>query len=317
MDRFTSLEVLVAIVDHGGFGRAAQRLGISPTMVSAHLARLEDRLGTRLIHRSTRRFALTTEGHRFVEESRAILEALRSAEANARRGSGGPSGRVAINVPSAIGLRFVVPAIPLFRTLHPQVAFDLSLADHTPALHPEGHDLVIRTGVAREGRDEVLTLGQTRFVQVASPEYLERRGIPANLAQLEEHDCILYATAERPLGQWRFQRGAERRSLRPGSVLTFNHGSALGEAALAGLGIAQTLELLVARELADGRLVRVLPEWNTEPVDLQLFITEDRRKREAVGAAARFLRERVDWSGLGGAPAGAEPLPRPHRAVAG
>lgn len=302
MDRMTSLEVLVAIVDHGGFARAAERLGISPTMVSAHVARLEDRLGARLLTRSTRRFALTAQGHRFVEEARAILDAVRSAEANVRRGTQGLSGRVAINVPAAIGLRFIVPAIPLFRELHPMVAFDLSLSDHTPAFRPESHDLVIRAGVGAEGRGEILTLGHTRFVQVASPAYLARRGTPETIQQLEEHDCILYATAERPVGQWRFVRETERRSLRPRSVLTFNHGSALAEAALAGLGIGQTLELLVARELAEGRLVSVLSQWNADPVDLQLFIAEDRRARRAVRAAAEFLRDRVDWSGLAADP---------------
>lgn len=297
MDRLTSLEVLVAIVDHGGFGKAAERLGLSPTMVSTHLARLEDRLGTRLIHRSTRRFALTAQGHVFVEEARAILDAIRQAENMVGRGDAGPIGRVAIDAPGAIGLRFVVPALPRFRQAHPRVALDLSVGDRNMLFRPEGFDMLIRVGVPPEGKGEVAPLGRTRFVQIASPDYLARRGVPLTPDELHDHDCILYATVERPVGQWRFIRHGEKRSLRPASVASFNHGDAIAAAAVAGLGIAQTLEMLVMPELETGKLVRILTDWNAESVDLQLFIPQDRVKRPAVRAVAQFLREQIDWSG--------------------
>jgi len=297
MDRLTGLEVLVAIIDSGGFSRAAERLGMSPAMVSTHLARLEDRLGARLIDRSTRRFALTQQGHRFVEDARAILDAMAQAEGAVRRGARGPRGRVLIDAPGAIGLRFVVPAIPGFRELHPEIAVDLSFGERSMVFRPDGFDLMIRFGDPPEGRGQIIPLGATRFVQVASPDYLARRGVPTSPDQLGEHDTIVYATAERPLGQrWRFWRDGDLRWIRPTSVAAFNHGDAITAAAVAGVGIAQTLEMLAAPEIAAGRLVPILTEWNRNSVLIQLFMPEDRAKRPAVKALAEFLSTQVTWS---------------------
>lgn len=297
MDRLTGIEVFISIVDSGSFGRAAQRMGLSPTMISTHLARLEDRLGTQLIHRTTRRFSLTPQGNRFLEEARAILEALDQAENQVRRSEMGPSGRVAIDTPGAVGLRFVVPALPQLRAAHPGIVLDLSVGDRNMMFRPESFDMLLRVGIPAEGRGETISLGQTRFVQVAAPDYLERRGAPATPEDLHDHDCILYATVERPVGQWRFTRAGERRSLRPASVATFNHGDAISAAAVAGVGIAQTLEMLVVPELAAGGLVPVLADWNQDGVDIQLFIPQDRTKRSAVRAVADFLRTQIDWTG--------------------
>lgn len=296
MDRMTGLEVFVAIVDSGGFSRAAERLGLSPTMVSAHLARLEDRLGSRLIHRTTRRFALTPQGHVFLEEARDILRALAQAEARIRRSEAtGPSGRVALDAPGATGLRFVAPAVAQLRAEHPGILLDLSVGDRSMTLRPDMFDLLIRIGAPVEGKGEVIRLGQTRYVQVASPNYLDRRGTPQTPDDLHDHDCILFATADRPVGQWRFVRGTDKRSLRPASVASFNHGDAIAMAAVAGIGIAQTLEMIVRPELASGSLRTVLTDWNSEPVDIQLFLPEDRQRRPAVQAVAAFLRTRIDW----------------------
>ena len=295
MDRLTGFEVFVAIVDSGSFSRAADRLALSPTMVSTHLARLEDRLGTRLINRTTRRFGLTPHGHLFLEEARAILEAVDQAESRLQMRDIGPSGRVALDAPGAIGLRFVVPALPQLRALHPGVTLDLSIGDRSMMFRPEGFDMLIRIGVPAEGKGEVVNLGRTRFVQVASPDYLARRGEPVTPDDLHDHDCVLFATVDRPVGQWRFVRGKERRSLRPASVATFNNGDAIAAAAVAGVGIGQTLEMLVAPELASGRLKPILTEWNQESVDIQLFIPQDRAKRQAVRAVAQFLQTQVDW----------------------
>jgi DNA-binding transcriptional LysR family regulator len=296
MDRLTSLEVLVTIIDSGGFGRAAERLGMSPAMVSTHVARLEDRLGARLIDRSTRRFALTQEGHRFVEDSRAILDAFAQAESAVRRGARGPWGRVLVDAPGALGLRFVVPAISGFRTQYPEVAVDLSFGERSMVFRPDGFDIMVRVGEPPETQGLVIPLTTTRFVQVASPDYLARRGAPASPDQLADHDTIVYATAERPLGQrWRFWRDGHQSWMRPSGAAAFNHGDAITAAAVAGVGVAQTLEMLVAPEMASGKLVPVLPEWNQNRVQVQLYLPEDRLKRPAVKALAEFLSSQVNW----------------------
>lgn len=297
MDRLVTMEVLVAIVDQGGFGRAAKRLGMSPTMVSTHMARLEDRLGTRLIHRSTRRFALTPQGHIFVEEARAILESIARAEDSVRRGGIGPSGRVSIDAPGAIGSRFVVPIMQPLRERQPGIALDVHLGDRVSSFRLEGADLLICVGIPPEGKGEVIKLGQTRLVQVASPDYIARHGMPETPDDLHEHDTILYATNERPVGQWRFVREGENRSLRPDSVASLNHGDAITAAAIGGMGIAQTLELLVAPEIAAGKLIPVLTDWNRKEIDIQLFMQQESAKRLAVRTVADFLREQIDWPG--------------------
>lgn len=296
MGRLIGLEVLVAIVDSGGFSRAAERLAMSRTMVSVHLARLEDRLGTQLIRRSTRRFTLTPQGHFLVDEARTILAALERAENAVRQTRSGTSGRVAIDVPGAIGLRFIAPALSAFRIQQPGITLDLSLGDHTTTLRPDGYDLLIRIGPA-EGKGAIFTLGRTRLVQVASPDYIARKGMPFTLDDLRQHDCILYTTTHQPVGQWQFSRQGKNHVLRPRSAATFNHGDAITSAALTGIGIAQTLEMLVSAELADGRLIPVLEDWNDQTVPLQLFIPADSVGKATVCAVADFLRQNIAWPG--------------------
>ncbi|GAC1574607.1 MAG: LysR family transcriptional regulator [Sphingomicrobium sp.] len=298
MDRFTSLEVFVAIVDNGGFSRAAGQLNMSPAMVSTHMARLEERLGAKLLERTTRRLDLTTQGRHFLDEARTILAALVQAETSIRRGKGGPSGRVQIDAPGAIGLRFIVPALPALRALHPEIVLDLSVGDRGMAFHTGGFDLLVRVGEPTEGQGQVVPLGETRFIQVASPDYLSRCGQPDSPEALLEHDVVLYATAAGPIGhRWRFWRDGEMHWLRPPGVATFNHGDAIAAAAVAGIGIAQTLEMLVAPEIAAGRLIPILKEWNRNSVPIQLVIPQDRAARPAVRAVAKFLQSSVDWCG--------------------
>ena len=295
LDRLTGLQVLVAIVDCGGFARAAQKLAMSATMVSTHIARLESRLGAQLIHRSTRRFSLTPEGRLLVEEARAVLASLDAAEDAVRLGTSGPGGRVAIEAPGAIGLRFIAPALPAFRAAYPRVVLDVNVSDRFNSERLQSVDIMVRVGLPHDGKSEVIRLGQTRFVQVASPDYVARRGVPARPEDLLAHDAVVYTTFDRPVAQWRFVRGEERRAIRPTGVATFNHGDAITKAVVAGLGVAQTLELLVAPELASGTLVPVLPDWNTDPVDIQLHIPPDRLRRRAVRAVADFLTRQIDW----------------------
>ena len=298
MDRFSALEVLVAIADSGGFNRAAARLDMSPAMVSTHLARLEERLGAKLIERTTRRLDLAPQGRHFLDEARTILSLLTQAETAVRRGTGGPSGRVQIDAPGAIGLRFVVPALPALRTLHPEIVIDLSVGDRGTVFRTDGFDLLIRVGSPNEGQGHIVPLGETRFVQIASPDYLARRGTPGTPEELLEHDLVNYATAASPIGhRWRFWRDGEMHWLRPPGVATFNHGGAIAAAVAAGVGIGQTLEMLVAPEIAEHRVVPILTDWNRNGVPIQLVIPEDRAARPAVKAVADFLRDNVDWSG--------------------
>ena len=296
MDRLTSLEAFVTIVDCGSFNRAAAQMGMSPAMMSTHLARLEERLGSKLIDRTTRRLALTQHGHHFLADARDVLASLSAAEDAIREGSRSPSGRVQIDAPAAVGMRFLVPRLAAFRKSLPSVILDLSVGDRGTQFRPGGFDLMIRVGEPTDGRSHNLLLGHTRFLQVASPDYLTRRGAPRSPEDLADHDAILYRSVEMPDGnRWRFWRDDILHSMRPPAVLTFNHGDAIGAAAVAGAGIAQTLEMLVAAELDAGVLVRVLTEWNGDAVPIYLIAPEDRAQRPVVKVVMSFIQEQIDW----------------------
>jgi DNA-binding transcriptional LysR family regulator len=295
MDRLTSLEVFCAVVDQGGFTRAAEHLSMSPAMVSTHLSRLEERLGVQLLIRTTRRLGLTQRGRQFLEEARHILSALAAAEA-AASGGGLPSGRVRIDTPASLGINFLIPAIPEFRRQYPQIIIDLTLGDRGVIFRPDGFDIVIRVGEMPHSEGVVQKLGQTRLVQVASPAYLAAHPAPHTPEELAAHDGIIYASTQAQADKsWRLSAHGETRWLHPREAVTLNDGEALRDAALGGAGIAQTLEILVARELAEGRLVRVMPEWNQEPLPIYQLSPADRHERAAVQAARRFLAEAIDW----------------------
>lgn len=296
-----ALEVFVEIVERGTMSRAALALGMSQPMVTTHLADLEARLGKRLLARSTRRMDLTDEGRRFLDHARHILTSVRVAEDAMRGDAGMPRGPVRIDAPAAIGHRFLLPAIPGFLARWPDILMDLSLGDRPAVLRPEGFDILVRVGPVRPEDADIRLLGRTPFVTVASPDYLARRGVPESPDDIADHSCIVYATVERPGGQrWDFIRDGTVRSLRPPTVARFNDGTAISIAAVAGLGIARTLEVLVADELADGRLVRLLDDWSVEPQTISAFAPLARSQIPAIAATLDYL-ETLPWSGTGSA----------------
>lgn len=297
MDRMRAMEVFVEIVDRGSMSRAAGALGMSATMVTTHLASLEQRLGKRLFDRSTRRLDLTREGRNFLEEARRILASVEAAENAVRGVPGTVQGRVRIDAPASVGHRFIVPAMAAFRQAHPRIVLDLSLGDRGTTFRADGFDVVVRVGEGHLDRAHVRVLGTTGFVHVASPDYLARRGTPITPADIEQHDGIVYASFERPEGsRWRYWVDGSAKWLRPSPVLSFNDGAAIAAAAMAGLGIARTLEMLVVPEIADGRLVRLYDDLVTEPQTVSAVSPLDRHAIPAVAAVLDFLQG-LRWTG--------------------
>jgi len=294
-DRVTALEVFVAIVEQNGFARAARALHMSPAMVSTHMTRLEERLGVLLLKRTTRRVEPTQHGRQFLEEARHILSALAAAEAGLQSG-GRPAGIVRIDAPASLGITFIVPAIPAFRKAYPNIILNLSLGDRGTIFRADDFDIVVRVGEVPSTDAVTQKLGHTRFVQVAAPAYLARHPAPAAPEDLLRHSCLTYASSS--VGEetrWRMHRNGETRWLRPHATLLLNDGQAMRDAAVLGIGIVQTLEMLVADALADGRLQRVLDEWNRNPVPVYQLSPHGRVERAAVQAVRRFLAEAIDW----------------------
>lgn len=296
MDRLKSLEVFVAIADLGSFRRAAMQLRMSAAMTTTHLNRLEEQLGVRLIARTTRRLELTEQGREFLHDARAVLQMLSDAERRVSSGDGRPSGHVRLDAPASLGNLYLVPALSRLHETYPDIVVHLTLGDRGTLFRTDGFDVLVRVGEIPRSDPVSVVLGETRFVLVASPEYLGRRGTPHSVEELLDHDCILYSTVEAPGGSpWRLLIGGEIQRISPPATVTFNDGRAITDAAIAGQGIAQNLEMLLHAPLEEGRLLRVLDEWCGVTLPVVLLCPPDRYEIPAVRAVMDFLAAEVDW----------------------
>ncbi|MBO9123850.1 MULTISPECIES: LysR substrate-binding domain-containing protein [unclassified Rhizobium] len=265
MERSGEMEVFARVVRDGGFSAAARNLDLTPSAVSKLIARLEARLGTRLLLRTTRALTLTEEGEAYHHAALKILQALDDADQEAAGGA--IRGRLRINATIPFGTMFVVPAIPDFIARNPDLIVDLSLTDSIVDLVAEQTDVAIRMGNMPDSGLIARKLGQSRRVVCAAPSYLERRGYPATPGNLEQHDCLTF-NFRRARPSWPF-RVAGREVGQPvkGSIVV-NNGETMKQMVLAGAGIARIGLFHVADDIRTGRLVPLLEEHN--PGDLEL-----------------------------------------------
>lgn len=296
MDRLTAMEAFVAVAEAGSFTRAALRMRISTPMMTLHVRRLEEHLGARLFNRSTRRVDLTAEGRQFLSYARAALDAYATAE-KALQPGGGIAGRVRLDAPASMGHAFIVPALADFHCAHPQIILDLTLGDRGTFFRIDGFDLVIRSGEVPPSGWKTITLGTTRLMCVASPDYIAQHGMPVEPDDLARHRCIPYASVEAPGGNpWIVQHEGRKLRVRPPTAFTFNDGAAILAAAIAGLGIGQTLEMLARVDVAAGRLVPVLPPSCWPRQSVVLMGAPDRFALPHVQAAVDFLIKSIAWN---------------------
>ena len=230
------VQAFAAIAEGGSITSAAQRLTLSKSVISERLTELERALGSKLIHRTTRRLSLTDDGAAFYERAKAILRDIESAaaELSARRGS--VSGPLRISAPVGFGCLHLGPALFGFLSANPGIELTLELDDRFVNMLSDGYDAVIRHGPVDDERIIVKRLATSRRVLVASPDYLKRLGTPKSLSDLEQHTAVLYSN--RGAGDWRFRAGRKFITLRPNIALRVNNGALMRDAAAAGLGIA-------------------------------------------------------------------------------
>jgi DNA-binding transcriptional LysR family regulator len=267
MDRLDELTIFVAIIESGSLVGASRRLRRSPPAVTRALSALEDRIGLRLVERTTRRLAPTEAGSALAERARVILadydEALSGASQAPVRGV------LRITAPVQFGRRHVAPIVSAFLNEYPDVQVELSLNDRNLDLIEEGLDLAVRIGPLADSSLVVRQVGSVRRVVVASPAYLARRGVPRTPSDLATHDTI-FGMARSAAREWRFgpsQRGAV---VRLSPRLLVDDVEALLQAAQAGRGIARVLSYQVRDEMASGSLVRLLEDFEPEPLPVQL-----------------------------------------------
>jgi DNA-binding transcriptional LysR family regulator len=262
MDRLTSLAAFVRTVELGSQAAAAAELGLSRTMLGRHLQALEQHLGVRLLHRTTRKQSLTEAGMAFFERCSAALQELEAAEQSVSSLQAEPSGVLRLNAPMSFGAHHLASAIAAFTARHPKVRVELTLNDRVVDLVEEGYDLAVRIGRLAPSSLIARRLARCRVALCASPRYLERHGTPEHPADLARHDCLLYSyAAERD--QWTFRNGAEEATVRIAGSFVANNGDALVAAAVAGQGIVLQPTFIVGDALRSGALVRLLPGWET------------------------------------------------------
>ena len=261
------ISVLSAIVDSGTFAAAGDILNMSQSGVSRSIARLEARLGIRLLERTTRSVRLTEEGRRFYEQVMPLLAGLEEAAASAAQGTTAIRGRLRVNIDPYFSRLILGPRLGAFLDRYPQLSLELITRDQAGDLVAEGFDLAIRFGHPRASTLIARKLLDSRMLTVAAPAYLKRHGRPKDPRDLEgeRHVCIQFrdSATGRPF-PWEFHRRRKKLVLQTGGQLTVNDAGTLYSACLAGYGMAQVMDLGVSPMLADGRLVDVFPDWPDE-----------------------------------------------------
>lgn len=256
------MSVFARVVSAGSFSAAARDLGVSTAVVSRRVAALEARLGIRLLHRTTRRIALTDEGATFHESVLRILREVEEAEAAASAGSAQPRGVLKVAMPASFGHRHIAPLIPVFAQRYPEVELALHLSDRPVAIIEEGFDLGIRIAELADSSLAARKLAPNRRVVCASPEYLKRHGAPRTPAELAQHNCLIPNWEHDFSMSWDYREPSGKSgSVRVRGRYACDNWEVLRDWALAGLGIALKSTWDVRSQLEDGLLVPVLPGY--------------------------------------------------------
>ncbi|MGY4494493.1 LysR family transcriptional regulator [Pseudomonas sp. TE3610] len=276
MDRITSMIAFVKAVEMGSFSAAGDVLQMSAQLVGKHVNHLEQRLGLRLLNRTTRRQSLTDFGQGFYERCKIILAEVETAESMAAQTHASPSGRLRINAPVSFGMQTLARRLPEFMKANPLVKVELSLANRAVDLIDEGYDVVFRVGQLSDSGLVARPLAPYRLVLCAAPAYLQDTPLITSPWDLQEHECLGFSHTELRT-HWTFD-GPEGRIMVPVSGrLMVDHGEPLLCAALAGLGVMlQPLEL-VESHLQQGTLVELLPEFPVPSRPLHVLYAPDRR----------------------------------------
>jgi DNA-binding transcriptional LysR family regulator len=292
MDKFQEIRVFSAVVDASSFVAAADSLGMSKAAVSRYVSELEQRLGVRLMHRTTRKLSLTPEGEVFLARCRDILASIESSEAEISTRSVTASGLLKVSVPVSFGIRHLAPLWSEFLSDHPQVTLDVQLADRVIDLVDEGFDLAVR--IARLPDSSLISrqLASTRLVLCAAPSYLKRRGTPAHPSELAQHDVLGYSLMA--MGdQWQFTGPEGPVSVKVRPRMWTNNGDSCVAAALQGSGIQLQPTFLIDEELASRQLVEILPQFRS--VELGIYAIYPSRKfvLPKVRAMVEFLANKL------------------------
>jgi DNA-binding transcriptional LysR family regulator len=273
----SEISAFIEVAQAQSFSRAAEKLGTNKSQVGKHVQRLEKRLGTRLLNRTTRAVNLSEDGQTYLEAAKAALQGLQEAELALAARKSEPVGKVRISLPMGLGSLFL-PALSVFSKQHPKMSLELALSEKIVDPIGEGWDIVVRVGdPSYNSESSAHHLGRLCFGLFASPEYLSARGLIRSIDDLSNHDAIMQRCATQRLWSWPTQNAHQKRSVRSHPLLTLADDQLLLDAAMSNFGVARMFER-VARPYVDaGKLIPVLPEVDTGSIAVHAFIAAGHR----------------------------------------
>lgn len=293
MESLGDIAVFVQVVRSGSFTAAAEKLGMSKSAVSKYVTRLEDRLGARLLNRTTRRLSLTEGGRSFYARSHKALDEIEEAEAELSRLQDEPRGELRLSSPMSFGILHIAPLLPGFQARYPELNVDMVLDDRQTDLVDEGFDLAIRIGELPDSSLVARRLGPCRHVLCASPEYLARHGVPQSPEELSDHPALTYRYQDSP-AEWHLL-GSDGVHYPVGinSRLQMNNSLALREAVLQDAGLTLTPTFIVGADIRAGRLRAVLSDYKALEVSIYAVYPQRKHLSPKVRAFIDFLSQQI------------------------
>ncbi len=294
MDRLRALEVFVEVVRKDGFARAAEALDTSPANVTRYISDLEAHLQTRLLNRSSRKMSLTSSGEALFERAKSILDDVAEAEAIVSSATMQPHGVLRINAPLSFGVLHLAPLWAKFMQQYPDVELDVALIDRVVDIVEEGYDMAIRISRSGSTSNVARKLASSQNFLCASPEYIQRYGMPGTPAELQQHRCVGYSYAA-TADEWQLLDAAGKPlSVKVNCIMHTNNGDTARAAALGGLGIIWQPSFLIGTDLRAGRLVRVLPDHHLPDIDVLAVYPSRRHLSAKVRVMIDFLVEQFN-----------------------
>jgi len=294
MNTDSELAFFCTLVKQGSLAATARELNLTPPAVSRRLSLLEERLGVRLLNRTTRRISLTSEGEAYFESAQRILRDIEEMEQRVSSSRAAPRGVLRVNAPLGFGRSYIGPSISGFSKAYPDVEIQLHLTDRPIVLPDEAIDISIRFGNVPDSRLIAKKIAANRRLLCASPAYLRRAGVPAAPHDLTEHQCIVLRQNEGAFGNWRLSRAKQNETVKVHGKLSTNDGEVALKWALEGHGILMRAEWDVAKYLRSGRLVQVLPDYDTPPADIFAVYLERLNLSAKVSYFIEYLREYLE-----------------------
>jgi DNA-binding transcriptional LysR family regulator len=289
MDQFKQISTFVDVAAKGSLSAAARAEGIAPAMIGRRLDALEERLGVKLLQRTTRKIALTNEGVAFLEDCQRILMDLENAESAVSERSARASGHLVISAPAGFGRQHVAPLLPSFLAEHRDVMVTLNLNDRVADLIGEGIDIAIRIAALSDSSLIGVKLADNKRVVVASPAYIKRHGAPASLDDLMKHNCLAISSEGSQRG-WTFRQHGRNVTLKATGNMVCNDGAVLHDWALSGKGLAWRSMWEVGNAIESGKLVTVLDEFAAPGNDIYAVFAQRRHLPLRIRAFVDFLR---------------------------